>query len=103
MLRPMYHSFTSDGVPVCLHDSSIDRTSNGTRNIKDLTFNSVRGFDFGSWKSDKYTGEKIPSFEEFILLCKNIGLHPYIELKSSDNYSEQQIKNLVDIVKKNME
>ena len=93
-------SFTKDEVAVCLHDSTIDRTSNGTGNISDLTLEDVRKFDFGSWKSDKYIGEKIPTFEEFILLCKNIGLHPYIELKHTDNYSETQIRNLVDIVKK---
>lgn len=93
-------SFTCDGVAVLLHDSTIDRTSNGTGNIKDLTFDYVRTLDFGSWKSSDYAGEQIPSFEEFISLCKNIGLHPYIELKSDTTYTEAQIQGLVDIVKK---
>lgn len=93
-------SFTSDGVAVCLHDSTIDRTSNGTGNISNLTFAEVRNFDFGSWKSQDYAGEKIPSFDEFVLLCKNLGLHPYIELKSNSNYSNEQIYGLVDVVKK---
>lgn len=93
-------SFTSDGVPVLLHDNTIDRTSNGTGNINELPYDYVRTLDFGSWKSANYAGEKIPSFEEFILLCKNIGLHPYIELKPSAAYSEAQIQSLVDIVRK---
>jgi glycerophosphoryl diester phosphodiesterase len=89
-------SFTSDGVAVLLHDSTIDRTSNGTGEIKKLTFAAVRALDFGSWKSAEFAGEKIPTFEEFLMLCKQLGLHPYIELKEG---TESQIKGLVETVK----
>lgn len=91
-------SFTSDGVPVCLHDATIDRTSDGNGNINDLTWEQVQQYDFGSWKSSAYAGTKIPSFEQFITLCRNIGLHPYIELKNSATYTEAQIQGLVDMV-----
>lgn len=89
-------SFTSDGVAVLLHDSTVDRTSNGTGSISTMTFSAVRSLDFGSWKSSKYAGEKIPTFEEFIVLCKRLGLHPYIELKAG---TETQIKGLYDTVR----
>lgn len=91
-------SFTSDGVPVCLHDSTINRTSNGTGNINSLTWAEVQQYDFGSWKSSEYAGTKIPSLEEFLTLCRNIILHPYIELKDSATYSQAQIEGLVDMV-----
>lgn len=94
-------SFTSDGVAVLLHDSTIDRTSNGTGNINSLTYEQVLQYDFGSWKSDAYAGTKIPTFEQFIKLCRNLGLHPYIELKSNGNYTEAQIQSIVDMVKAN--
>ena len=90
-------SFTSDGVAVLLHDATVDRTSNGTGNIASMTFEAVRALDFGSWKSAEYAGEQIPTFEEFIALCKHLGLHPYIELKAG---SEAQIKGLVEVVKR---
>lgn len=92
-------SFTSDSIPVLLHDSTVDRTSNGTGNINDLTYEQVKSLDFGSWKSEDYVGETIPSFKEFILLCRNLGLHPYIELKSTDSYTDSQIESCVNIVK----
>ena len=91
-------SFTSDGVAVCLHDSSIDRTSNGTGSIGSLTYAQVRTYDFGSWKSSAYAGTKIPSFEEFITFCRNAILHPYIELKNNAVYTQAQIEGLVDMV-----
>ena len=93
-------AFTKDGVAVLLHDATIDRTSNGSGALADLTFEEVRAYDFGSWKDAKYAGTQIPSFEEFIILCKEIGLHPYIEIKNDTTYTQEQIKSLVDIVKK---
>lgn len=92
-------SFTSDNVPVLLHDATINRTSNGTGNINKLTYSQVRSYDFGSWFSAKYAGEKIPSFVEFIALCRQLGLKPYIELKSSATYSRAQITGLYSTVK----
>lgn len=88
-------SFTSDGYAVLLHDSTVDRTSNGTGSINQMTLEAVRALDFGSWKSEEYAGEQIPRFEEFIALCRNLGLHPYIELKEG---TEAQIKALVGVV-----
>lgn len=90
--------FTKDGVPVVIHDSSVTRTSNVAivetelfgakkRKLSELTFDEVRQLDFGSWKAEAYAGEKIPSFQEFLELCKQYGLHPYIELKSNGDLS----------------
>lgn len=92
-------SFTSDGVPVLLHDNTIDRTSNGSGNINNLTYAQVRAYDFGSWKSASYTGTKIPSLAEFLQLCKSIMLHPYIELKPNGSYTKEQVQQIVDMVR----
>lgn len=88
-------SFTKDGVAVLLHDSTIDRTSDGSGNINSLTYEQCLQYDFGSWKSTEYKGTKIPTFKEFIILCKHLGLHPYIELKNSATYSSEQIQSIV--------
>lgn len=87
--------FTSDGVPVLLHDETIDRTSNGTGNISDMTFEEVRALDFGSWKSSDYEGEQIPTLQEFLMLCKKLDFHPYIELKARYNGSYEIIYNTI--------
>ncbi|MDD6081839.1 MAG: glycerophosphodiester phosphodiesterase family protein, partial [Oscillospiraceae bacterium] len=102
-------SFTSDGVAVLLHDDTINRTARNADgseiaepiNIKDITYQQALAYDFGIWKSDVYTGIKIPTFEEFIVTCKKLALHPYIEIKASTTYTEEQIRSLVDIVKRN--
>ena len=91
--------FTKDNVPVILHDSTIKRTSNGSGRIMDLTFDEVRQYDFGSWKSEAYADEKIPSFQEFIKFCKENSVHPYIELKTTITQNDiEKIQTLLDIV-----
>lgn len=95
--------FTSDGVAVLLHDESINRTarnSDGTQlsstvNIADITYEQSQTYDFGIWKGSAYAGTKIPTLTEFLTLCKNIGLKPYIELKVG---TQAQIEGIVDAV-----
>ena len=91
-------SFTSDNVAMLLHDATIDRTSDGSGTLANMTYSQVRQYDFGSWKSPEYAGTKIPTLEEFLGLCKSIMLHPYIELKSNGNYTQAQIASIVDMV-----
>ena len=91
-------SLTMDGQPVCLHDSTVNRTSSGSGSIGSLTLSQVKSYDFGSWKSSAYVGTRIPTFSEFIDLCRSLGLHPYIELKQTGGYTEAQVQSLVDTV-----
>ena len=61
-------NYTSDGKIVCLHDDTIDRTSNGTGNIHTMTYDEVLQYDFGSWFNPIYTGTKIPLLEDVLKL-----------------------------------
>lgn len=87
--------FTKDNQAVLLHDATINRTSNGRGNVADLTLEEVRQFDFGSWKSKSYAGETIPTFEEFVDLCVELSLHPYVEVKGA---TLEQTQALADII-----
>lgn len=75
--------WTSDNVPVLLHDTTINRTSNGTGAISGMTLATAKTFDFGSWKSANYAGTKIPTLAEFLTVCKKLGLRPVLEVKGS--------------------
>ncbi|HWC35605.1 MAG TPA: glycerophosphodiester phosphodiesterase family protein [Mycobacteriales bacterium] len=41
---------TRDGVLVCIHDRTVDRTSNGTGVVSTLTLADLHRLDFGSWR-----------------------------------------------------
>lgn len=92
-------SFTSDNIAVLLRDTTIDRTSNGSGSISSYTYKKVAQYDFGSWKSEEYTETRIPTFKEWILCCRNLGLHPYIRLNSENGYTLSQINQIVNEVK----
>lgn len=57
---------TKDGVLVLLHDHTVDRTTNGSGRIKELTIEEVKELDAGTWFSDDFKGEKIPTLREFL-------------------------------------
>ena len=90
--------WTSDGVPVLLHDETIDRTSNGTGKISEMSFDTVRTYDFGSWFSSDFAGEKIPSFAELLELAKKINLKIVIEVEPVTGLTNEMIKQLINMV-----
>lgn len=68
---------TKDGELVLIHDATVDRTTNGTGLVCEKTFDEIRALDAGSWKDEKFRGEKIPTLREFMELVKD---HPTITL-----------------------
>ena len=92
--------FTNDGVAVLNHDGTINNVSNGTGKIIDKTYEELLTYDFGSWKSAEYAGTKIATFEEFIALCAELGLHPYIELKKDGGITQARVNDLVALVER---
>lgn len=94
--------WTSDGVCVLLHDTTIDRTSDGTGNIGSMTFEEVFQYDFGSWKSADYTGTKIPTLKEVLLLAKykNVAIQLDIAYKNPTDANLQSMVN--DIISSGM-
>lgn len=58
----------ASGELVLFHDWNFKRTTNlqdETRGVKDLSFDQLRQLDVGSWKNQRYSGEKMASLEEF--------------------------------------
>ena len=55
---------TSDGRLVVLHDPSVDRTTDGTGEVRRLSFAEVSRLDAGEGGEFQGQGERIPEFEE---------------------------------------
>lgn len=80
--------FTADGVPVIIHDETIDRTSSGSGSVASLNYDELLTYDFGSWFSVLFEGTKIPTLRETLLLCKDLGMEMYLELKGTMTQSQ---------------
>lgn len=85
---------SKDGVPIVIHDFTLDRTTNGMGLVKEHTYEELKRLDAGSWFDPYYQGETLPSLEEVLRLAKgNKRLN--IELKQSGNaYPELEDKTM---------
>lgn len=68
--------FTSDNVPVIMHDDTVDRTTNGTGAVNDLTLAQLRAFR----TSDN---QYVPTLYEFLTDQKAGGVKAFVELKTT--------------------
>jgi len=113
---------TRDGVLVCLHDLTLERTTNvkeifptrfreepvdGTPMrhwyVSDFTLQEIKQLDAGSWFDVKFKGTRVPTFQEAIDLVRGkAGLYP--ETKAPEVYGARgfDMERLVhDLLKKN--
>lgn len=88
---------TKDGVWVCLHDDSVDRTSNAKGKVKDYTYDELQKLDVGSSMSGYFKGERIPKFEDLLSLLKEQGSSNHflaIDLKERGLNAELELVTL---------
>lgn len=86
---------TKDGKLVLIHDESIDRTSNGTGMIKDMTYDELNQYNYGYYD----TKTDLPLLSELLELVKENNILLNIELKT-DNYHYEGIeKDVLEMVK----
>lgn len=55
---------TKDEVPVLIHDSTVDRTTDAAGLVNEFTFKDLKKLDAGSWKGERFAGEQVPAVEE---------------------------------------
>ncbi|NLY27075.1 MAG: glycerophosphodiester phosphodiesterase [Alcaligenaceae bacterium] len=70
-----------DGVPVLLHDDTLDRTSNARGIAGNLSFSELAEIDFGSWHSRDFAGEPIGTLASIAAYTLANGIASNIEIK----------------------
>ena len=88
-------ALTKDGHVVLMHDSTVDRTTTGSGPLSDFTLAELRSFDAGSWKGERFSGEKVPTLVAVLAtMPSNIWLN--VHLKGSDVLAEKTTRQLSD-------
>lgn len=73
---------TKDGKLVLSHDGTVDRCTNGTGKVSEMTFEQVEALDAGIKKGPQFAGTKIPTFDEVLDLARGkIGV--YVDIKNA--------------------
>ena len=74
---------STDGVVYCLHDDTLDRTTNGTGRARLKTIAELRELDAGSKFNPKFAGAKIALFEDVVKVVKEKDATVLVDLKET--------------------
>jgi glycerophosphoryl diester phosphodiesterase len=86
---------TRDGVPVVIHDFSLDKTTTGHGLVAEHTYEDLEALDAGSHKGPEFAGEPIPTLEEVLrLLAGKIAMN--VEVKADTEGIEDAVTALID-------
>ncbi len=83
---------SADGVPVVIHDETVDRTTASTGRVADLTAAQLGALDAGSWMSEKFSDQMIPTLRQVLELTAG-RVQLVVELKEEG--SEVAVAELV--------
>ena len=89
---------TADGVIVVHHDERVDRTTDGTGRICDLTFEELRRFNAAARWDGKFGFQPIPTFEEYCAWAAEQTLFTNIEIKTDNTFYpniEQEVWDMI--------
>ena len=73
---------TADGELVLMHDSTVNRTTDGTGALSSLTSSQIAALDAGSWFSASFAGEPVPTMSNAISFALSKGITPLVERKA---------------------
>ena len=71
---------------VAIHDSTVNRTTNGDGVVHEMTLAELRRLDAGSWFGSEFAGERIPTLEELLAFSKKNDVVFYLEMKPAGSW-----------------
>jgi glycerophosphoryl diester phosphodiesterase len=80
---------SADGVPVLIHDETLTRTTDGRGTVARKSFAALRALDAGAHHAPAFRGEPIPSLDEALDACAELGLWANVEIKPSAGREEE--------------
>jgi glycerophosphoryl diester phosphodiesterase len=80
---------TKDGQAILFHDDRLERTTDGRGAVATTTLRESRRLDAGSWFAPAFRGEPVPTFEQALALCAELGLGINVEIKPCAGREEE--------------
>lgn len=87
---------TADGVPVVMHDQTVNRTTDGAGDVARLQSSYVTGLDAGSWFNPAFAGQQAPTFAEMLDLVGTGSSDMLLEVKGPE--TREEVHRIVDMV-----
>lgn len=80
---------TKDGHAILFHDDRLERTTDGRGAVAATALRDIRRLDAGSWFAPAFRGEPVPTFEQALALCAELGLGINVEIKPCAGREEE--------------
>jgi glycerophosphoryl diester phosphodiesterase len=87
---------SSDGVPIIIHDTALDRTTNGTGPVAAQSYEALARRDAGTWFGDAFAGEKIPTLSDAIDLILDRKMALNLEIKPSPGEDRATARSAIE-------
>uniref|UniRef100_A0A8C4XEL4 Glycerophosphodiester phosphodiesterase 1 n=1 Tax=Erpetoichthys calabaricus TaxID=27687 RepID=A0A8C4XEL4_ERPCA len=90
--------FTADGVSVLMHDDTVDRTTNGTGHLSQMSYSDLLKLDAAAKHrlGDSFHGEKVPTLQDAILECLKHHLIIYFDVKGHADEAVAALKMMYE-------
>ena len=90
---------SKDGVPILLHDDTLDRTTNGSGLAIDYDYENIKKLDAGKFFYKENTNIFVPKLEDILSLCTNYNGNLNIELKPNKKFEKENVYQIYKIIK----
>ncbi|KAM6913995.1 glycerophosphodiester phosphodiesterase 1-like [Lycodopsis pacificus] len=89
-------SFTADGVPILMHDETVDRTTNGSGPVSSLLLVQLKKLDAAARHrlKDKFSGEKVPTLQEAVEECIRHQLTIFFDVKGQPDKAASVLREM---------
>jgi glycerophosphoryl diester phosphodiesterase len=85
---------TADGHPVIVHDKRLDRTTDGSGAVAEISLQAIRALDAGAWFGPEFVGERVPTLEQGLDTLAELDVAPSLEIKA-EKYEGRQVAEAV--------
>lgn len=72
---------SADGIPVVIHDETLERTTDGMGRVADMSAEKLHALDAGIKHHRAFAGERLPMLDDVLASCLALGLSANVEIK----------------------
>ncbi len=88
---------TQDGHLACIHDETVDRTTDGSGKVVDFTLAELKALDAGSWFDPAFVGAQVPTLDE---VFDTLSRYPHRVLVAMDLKAADIEEDVIRLAKK---
>lgn len=91
---------TQDDEAIVIHDTTLNRTTDGRGNVHNITYAKIKTMDAGSWFAEEFAGAHVPTFKEVLEYLDKLKMSINVEIKPTRGREEATAKKAVKILER---